>query len=177
VGEVSSGGSGWYDPGYGYGGSPGYGYPARPRVTTRVTYEEPAERAVHVTHEVHHVIHKKKRKQLVAVVPAEPAVAVVAEPVAVVSAPGTGSYLPAGVGYEGSYVAVSGTPGRGSVHVVESGMRRSTLLSRSFSPYIRKKNNYLTKTTYIHTTVSSLGRYVFGSEISYNKPPPPACLG
>ncbi len=25
--------------------------------------------------------------------------------------------------------------------------------------------------------VSSLGRYVFGSEISYNKPPPPACLG
>jgi hypothetical protein len=24
---------------------------------------------------------------------------------------------------------------------------------------------------------SSLGRYVFGSEISYNKPPPPACLG
>ncbi len=137
VGEVSSGGSGWYDPGYGYGGSPGYGYPARPRVTTRVTYEEPAERAVHVTHEVHHVIHKKKRKQLVAVVPAEPAVAVVAEPVAVVSAPGTGSYLPAGAGYEGSYVAVSGTPGRGSVHVVESGMRRSpssieSFLSRSF---------------------------------------------
>jgi hypothetical protein len=90
-----------------------------------------------VTHEVHHVIHKKKRKQLVAVVPAEPAVAVVAEPVAVVSAPGTGSYLPAVAGYEGSYVAVSGTLGRGSVHVVESGMWRSpslieTFLSRSF---------------------------------------------
>ncbi len=25
--------------------------------------------------------------------------------------------------------------------------------------------------------MSSLGRYVFGSEISYNKAPPPACLG
>ena len=24
----------------------------------------------------------------------------------------------------------------------------------------------------VYTTVSSLGRYVFGSEISYNKPPP-----
>jgi hypothetical protein len=118
LGGVNSGGSGWYDPGYGsaYGHEPGYGshsyaYPAHQGgrvVTTRVTYEEPVERQVHVTHEVHHVLHKKKRrKQLVAVVPAEPVAVVPA-----VAAPAS---------FEGSYVAVSGTPGRGSVHVVESG--------------------------------------------------------
>ena len=84
---ASSGGAGWYDPGYGsaatyYGHEPGYGNAGHHggRVVTRVTYEEqpPVERQVHVTHEVHHVLNKKKRrKQLVAVVPAEP-VAVVA---------------------------------------------------------------------------------------------------
>jgi len=116
VGEVNSGGSGWYDPGY---GSQDHGHLARPRVTTRVIYEEPAERSVRVTQEVYHVLHKKRRKQLVAVVPAEP--------VAVLTAEGTGGFQPAAVGYEGSYVAVSGTPGRGSVHVVESGTRQSLI--------------------------------------------------
>ena len=63
-------------------------------------------------HEVHHVLHKKKRrKQLVAVV--QPG-----EPVAVLA---NGLHHHPAAGFEGSYVAVSGTPGRGSVHVVDSG--------------------------------------------------------
>ncbi len=112
---AGSSGSGWYGSS-GYGSS-GYGYPGQPRVTTRVTYEEPAESRIHVTHEVHHVLRRKKpRKQLVTVVQADPVAIVPAEPVAVLA----DGYQPS-VGYEGSYVAVSGTPGRGSVHVVESG--------------------------------------------------------
>ena len=127
LGGVSSGGSGWYDPGYGssyghdagYGSTYGhdlqlgYGHHQGRRVTTRVTYEEPVEQQqVHVTHEVHHVLHKKKRrKQLVTFV--QPG-----EPVAVLA---NGLHHHPAAGFEGSYVAVSGTPGRGSVHVVDSG--------------------------------------------------------
>lgn len=119
--EPGYGGAGWHDPGYGgssyYGHDQGYGRHGG-RVVTRVTYEEQPpvveRQQVHVTHEVHHVLHKKKRrKQLVAVVPAEP-VAVVAAGPNVVGL----NHRPNG--FEGSYVAVSGTPGRGSVHVVES---------------------------------------------------------
>lgn len=141
LGAASSGGAGWYDPGYGgsggsyaydsaygggsyahhhdagYGGAYGHdtaGYGGHGRVVaTRVTtYEEP----VHVSREVHRVLLKKKRRKQVhvAVVPAEP--------VAVVPAHGI---LAQPERFEGSYVAVSGTPGRGSVHVVESGRGRS----------------------------------------------------
>merc|ERR1719410_555766 len=61
-------------------------------------YEEPIE---HVVHRVRIPGRRKRRRKIrpVAVVPAE-----VVHPVA---------------GFEGSYVAVSGTPGRGAVHVVE----------------------------------------------------------
>eukprot|EP00090_Calanus_glacialis_P000020 TRINITY_DN10016_c0_g1_i1.p1 TRINITY_DN10016_c0_g1~~TRINITY_DN10016_c0_g1_i1.p1 ORF type:complete len:393 (-),score=122.17 TRINITY_DN10016_c0_g1_i1:47-1225(-) len=72
-------------------------------VVTRVTYQEPVKEHV-VVHKVHHVRGRKKKRRRrirpVAVVPAE-----AVHPIA---------------GFEGSYVAVSGTPGRGSVHVVEN---------------------------------------------------------
>jgi len=78
--------------------------PGRRGVLTRVAYKEPREEHVVVTHQVHHVRERKKKRRRrirpVAVVPAE-----AVHPLA---------------GFEGSYVAVSGTPGRGSVHVVEN---------------------------------------------------------
>merc|ERR1719350_638078 len=77
--------------------------PGRRGVVTRVTYQEPVKERV-VVHKVHHVRGRKKKRRRrirpVAVVPAE-----ALHPIA---------------GFEGSYVAVSGTPGRGSVHVVEN---------------------------------------------------------
>jgi len=72
-------------------------------VVTRVTYQEPVEERV-VVHKVHHVRgRKKKRRRRI-------------RPVAVVPA----NTIHPLAGFEGSYVAVSGTPGRGSVHVVEN---------------------------------------------------------
>merc|ERR1711892_75615 len=78
--------------------------PGRRGGLTRVAYKEPREEHVVVTHQVHHVRERKKKRRRrirpVAVVPAQ-----AVHPLA---------------GFEGSYVAVSGTPGRGSVHVVEN---------------------------------------------------------
>ena len=76
--------------------------PGRRRVLTRVKAVGDKDRRVHVTHEVHHVVHKPKRRKRI-------------RPITVVS-DGIGP----GRGYDGSYVAVSGTPGRGAVHVVEN---------------------------------------------------------
>merc|ERR1711881_254260 len=77
------------------------------RVVTRVTYQEPVEEHV-VVHKVHHVRGRRK-KRIRRIRP-------VAGPVAVVPAEAVHPIA----GFEGSYVAVSGTPGRGSVHVVEN---------------------------------------------------------
>jgi len=71
---------------------------------TRVSYQEPQEEHVVVTHEVHHVRGRKKNRRRRI------------RPVAVVHS----QALHPLAGFEGSYVAVSGTPGRGSVHVVEN---------------------------------------------------------
>jgi hypothetical protein len=94
-----------------------------------------------VTHEVHHVLRRKKpRKQLVTVVQADPVAIVPAEPVAVLA----DGYQPAAaVGYEGSYVAVSGTPGRGSVHVVESGRCQLQSVALSYQQLKRVSNSLL----------------------------------
>jgi len=77
------------------------------RVVTRVTYQEPVEEHV-VVHKVHHVRGRRKKKIR--------RIRPVARPVAVVPAEAVHPIA----GFEGSYVAVSGTPGRGSVHVVEN---------------------------------------------------------
>merc|ERR1712079_88407 len=72
-------------------------------ILTRVVLEQPGyeEHIEHVVHRVRIPGRRKRRRRIrpVSVVPAE-----VVHPVA---------------GFEGSYVAVSGTPGRGAVHVVE----------------------------------------------------------
>jgi len=77
----------------------------RRRVVTRVVPERDKESRVHVTHEVHHVVHNKKtrrhrRRRIRPIVVAD--------------------HHDHGHGHDGSYVAVSGTPGRGAVHVVEN---------------------------------------------------------
>merc|ERR550517_1278798 len=90
------------------GYSEGIRVPSRRRVYTSVSYDEPADRRVHVTHEVHHVVHKKRKRKRVRVRPVLVRDEVVAAPIHPVS------------GLEGSYVAVSGEPGRGSLHVVEN---------------------------------------------------------
>jgi len=89
-------------------------------VVTRVTYQEPVEERV-VVHQVHHV--RGRRKKIIRRIRpvARPAVTVPlgpdrVRPVAVVPAEAVHPIA----GFEGSYVAVSGTPGRGSVHVVEN---------------------------------------------------------
>jgi len=76
--------------------------PTRRRVLTRVVPRRDRNRRVHVTHEVHHVVHKPKTRKRV-------------RPITVVA-----DGLSRGQGFDGSYVAVSGTPGRGAVHVVEN---------------------------------------------------------
>merc|ERR1712106_921855 len=75
--------------------------PARRKVLTRVVPRVEKNRNVHVTHEVHHVVHKKPRKRV--------------RPIRVVS-----NGVSTGRVYDGSYVAVSGTNGRGAVHVVDN---------------------------------------------------------
>ena len=76
--------------------------PPRRKVLTRVVPRTERDRRVHVTHEVHHVVHKKKPRRRV-------------RPITVVS-----DGVSSGRVFDGSYVAVSGTNGRGAVHVVEN---------------------------------------------------------
>merc|ERR1719481_1646922 len=78
--------------------------PRRKKVVTRVVPRREKDRNVHVTHEVHHVVHKKPRRRIRPI-----------RPITVVS-----DGVSSGRVFDGSYVAVSGTNGRGAVHVVDN---------------------------------------------------------